>query len=117
MIDLDLSTQIHLAIRPVDFRASFDSLAAITQTVLNLNPLSGQLFVFHNKKRDRIRILYWQYNGFCLWYKRLEVGKYRFPKLDQKTMIITQQDLRLLLEGIDISKIQRLPAFQPERVY
>lgn len=117
MIDIDRNAQVHLAIQPVDFRKSFDSLAAITQTVLKLDPLSGHLFVFHNKKRDRIKILYWQYNGFCLWYKRLEAGKYRFPKLDQETMSVTQDELDFLLQGIDISKIQRLPAFQPARVY
>lgn len=117
MIEIDHTAQIHLAIRPVDFRNSFDSLAAITQTILQLDPLSGHLFVFHNRKRDRIKILYWQYNGFCLWYKRLEAGKYRFPKLDQNTMTISHEELRLLLEGIDISRIQRLPAFRPVQVY
>jgi len=117
MIDVDLSTQVHLAIQPVDFRQSFDSLAAITQTVLKLDPLSGHLFVFHNKKHDRVKILYWQYNGFCLWYKRLEVGTYRFPKLDAETSTISREELGLLLQGIDISKIKRLPAFQPARVY
>ncbi len=117
MIDIDLSTQVHLAIQPVDFRKSFDSLAAITQTALKLDPLSGHLFVFHNKKRDRIKILYWQYNGFCLWYKRLEIGKYQFPKLDKETISISRQELGFLLQGIDISKIKRLPAFQPARAY
>ena len=117
MIDIDRVAQIHLAIQPTDFRASFDSLAAITQTVLQRNHLSGHLFVFHNKKRDRIKILYWQYNGFCLWYKRLEAGKYKFPRLDAEAMTITRQELRLLLEGIDISKIQRLPAVRPVQVY
>jgi transposase len=117
MIDVDPSAQVHLAIHPVDFRMAFDSLAAITQTVLKLDPLCGHLFVFHNKKRDRIKILYWQYNGFCLWYKRLEAGKYRFPKLDQETIGISREELGFLLEGIDISKIQRLPAFQPAQIY
>lgn len=117
MIGIDLAAQVHLAIQPVDFRKSFDSLAALTQTVLKLDPLSGQLFVFHNKKRDRIKILYWQYNGFCLWYKRLEAGKYRFPKVDQETISITREELGLLLEGIDVSKIKRLPGFQPARIY
>ncbi len=117
MIGVDLAAQVHLAIQPVDFRKSFDSLAAITQTVLNLDPLSGHLFVFHNKKRDRIKILYWQYNGFCLWYKRLEAGKYRFPKLDQNVLIITRDELRLLLDGVDISKLHRLPAVQLEQIY
>lgn len=117
MIQIQPSAKIHLAIGPVDFRKSFDSLAAITQVILKLDPLSGHLFVFHNKKRDRIKILYWQYNGFCLWYKRLEAGKYVFPKLDGETMAITQDELGWLLDGIDISKIRRLPAFQPVQVY
>ena len=65
-----------LCVQPTDMRKSYEGLGALTQTVLQQNPLSGHLFVFMNKKRDRVKLLYWHLNGFCIWQKRLEKGQF-----------------------------------------
>lgn len=73
------------------------------------NPLSGHLFVFRNKRKDRIKILYWDRDGYAIWYKRLEEGTYRFPKHapDKNRLEIEAQDLFVMLEGIDLSNAKR----------
>src|SRR5262249_19553975 len=82
MLTLPPSVQIWCATTPTDLRRGFDGLAALVRTQLRGDLLSGHLFVFFNKKADRLKILYWDRDGLVLWYKRLERGRYHFPAAD-----------------------------------
>jgi transposase len=96
------SVRVFVASRPVDLRCSFDSLAACTKELLQQDPLSGHLFVFRNRQGDRVKILYWDRTGYCLWYKRLEKGTFRLPS-GPGGVEISAAELVLLLEGIDLA--------------
>ncbi len=96
---------VYLHCAPVDFRKSINGLSIIVENDMNLSALSGTLFVFCNKKRDKLKLLYWDKTGFALWYKRLEKEKYKWPrKHNEKTIELTEEQLHWLLEGIDITK-------------
>ena len=113
VIPKDLS--IYLGVKPVDMRKSFDGLSAWIHDQLQLNPMHHALFIFRNKRNDRVKCLYWDRNGFALWYKRLEKGTFKWPKSDTKSQVsITSQELHLLLDGVDIDKLKRLPSLSFE---
>lgn len=105
------SMRVFVASVPVDLRRSFDSLASCTQELLQQDPLSGHLFVFRNRQGDRVKILYWDRTGYCLWYKRLEKGTFRLPSSPGGVEISTAE-LVLLLEGIDLSGARRRQRFE-----
>lgn len=107
LLSLPTSVRIWLAMRPTDLRKSFDSLAEVVRQQLQGDPLSGQLFVFRNKRADRLKLLYWDEDGFVLIYKRLEAGTFRFPPADQAGVEIRAADLQLLLDGIDLDSVKR----------
>jgi transposase len=87
----------------VDFRKSIDGLSAIVEMELQMNICSGALFLFINRGRDKMKILYWSRNGFCLWYKRLEREKFAWMKgAVNSSCEISSEELRWLLEGVDI---------------
>lgn len=109
MLNLPVPVRIFLCLRPVDMRLSFDRLAAMAEEVCGESPLSGHLFVFHSRRRDRIKILYWDRDGLALWYKRLEKGSFPFPKPDAGSLAVSPAELSLLLEGVDISPFRSLP--------
>jgi transposase len=109
MLMLPPSVRIFVASSPVDLRQSFDRLAACTQEQLGSDPFSGHLFVFRNRRGDRVKILYWDRSGFCLWYKRLEQGVLRLPCSEQGCVELEWPDLALLLEGIDLQGARRRP--------
>ena len=115
MVNLSLATQVFLCLTPTDMRKSFDSLAALVRDQLQRDPLSGHLFVFRSKRQDRIKLLYWDQDGYALWYKRLEKGNYSFPIVstdsDLTTMQITSTDLALILAGIDLQQTKRRPRY------
>jgi len=116
MIKLPEEVLIYLAVQPINMRKSFDGIAVLIQEVLKQNPLNGHLFVFRNKAADKIKIMYWNRNGFAIYYKRLERGRFKFPKLNKASVTLTQQELELLLDGIDISKLKRLPELHYQAV-
>ena len=116
MIQLPHEVKIYMAVQPVNMRKSFDGLAVIVQEVLRQNPLSCHLFVFRNKASDKLKLLWWDRNGFAIYYKRLERGRFKFPKLNQASVTLSQQELELLLDGIDISKLKRLPELHYQAV-
>jgi transposase len=91
-------------------RRSFDGLCAAVIETLQANPLDGHLFLFRGKRSDRIKALIWDRNGLAIWYKRLEKGRYRWPTRDAVSIEITEQELSLLLDGVDFTRIRRLPA-------
>jgi transposase len=101
----DLS-QVRVYVRPgvTDFRKSVDGLAAITQEIMRHPPMSGNLYMFCNRQRNRLKILYWEQNGFCLWYKRLEEGKFPWPISEEEAREISREELGWLLRGIDFWK-------------
>ena len=113
MLMLPPSVRIFLAVQPADMRRSFDGLAAMTREVIGRDPLSGHLFVFGNRKGDRVKILFWDRSGFCLWYKRLEEGVFHFPASDGHSVEVEGAELALVLEGIDLAGARRRARFVP----
>lgn len=97
------STRIFLALGSTDMRKAINGLSILVQDRLELNPLSGNLFVFCNRRRDMIKILYWDRNGFCLWQKRLEKHFFTWPESADQVMQIDGRQLGWLLEGLDLS--------------
>ena len=97
--------KIYLASTYVDLRKSYQTLGMHVQQVLKGNPLSGDLFVFYNRRSDLLKILYWHMNGFCLWQKRIEKGTFKIPKdLTSLQLEITAYQLHGLIGGLDWSK-------------
>ena len=111
MWSLPPSVRIFLCVPPADMRRSFDGLAGMTQEVIGQNPLSGHLFVFRNRRGDRVKILYWDRSGYCLWYKRLEGGTFRFPVSEGRGVEVDRWELGLILEGIDLAGARRQRRF------
>lgn len=98
---------IYLHRKPVDFRMSINGLSVLVEQSMELPVFSGALFVFCNKRKDRIKILYWDKSGFCLWMKRLEEERFRWPvKASENTLILSEQEFQWLLQGLDIRKIK-----------
>jgi transposase len=103
--------RIFLAATPADMRKGFDGLARLVRDGIPQDPLSGHLFVFLNRRHNRIKILYWDRDGFALWYKRLETGVLRFPEAKTGRDEVTPGEIAAVLEGIDLSRARRLPRF------
>jgi transposase len=99
------SLEIFFYTAPVDMRRSIDGLSIIVSEHLNLEPNRGALYVFFNKSKDKLKILYWQRGGFCLWYKRLEKERFKIPQ-STGVLTLTFQQLRWLLDGLDYTKLQ-----------
>ena len=98
---------VYLCCQPVDFRKGIDGLAVLVEEVLGLDPFSAQLFVFCNRRRDRVRILYWERSGFCLWQKRLERERFHWPRMRREEVItMTGQQLNWLLDGYDVLRMR-----------
>lgn len=97
---------VYLAKGTTDLRKSIDGLAAIVTESFSLDPFSSSLFVFCNRNRDKLKILYWEHNGFWLYYRRLERGTFRWPSKDDSSsaMQITHRQLRWLLDGLSINQ-------------
>ncbi len=111
MLSLPAALRIFLAVEPTDMRNGFDGLACLVREVIREDPLSGHLFVFRNRRRDRVKILYWDRDGLALWYKRLEKGTFRFPEAKAGRVEVTPAEIAAILEGIDLSRARRLPRF------
>ncbi len=109
MIHLPASVRVYLCLSPCDMRRSFDGLHALVTGAMQLDVFGGHLFVFSNRRRDRVKILYWDRDGFAVWAKRLEEGTYAMPFGDQQEQRreITAQELGALLSGIDLSVAKR----------
>jgi transposase len=101
------NVKIFLAVGPTDMRKSFDTLAGLVRTAIAEDPLSGHLFVFCNRRRDRLKILLWESSGFWLYAKRLERGTFAWPTSAKAKMQYSPAELALLLGGLDVSKTRR----------
>ncbi len=104
------NTRIFLCTEDTDMRKSFNSLTAIIRRSMHLDPLSGYIFVFKNRRADRIKLVYWDRNGMAMWYKLLQKGTFRFPDLQNYSssgVEIDASTLFLILDGIDLGSIRR----------
>ena len=118
MIRLSLGVNVFLCTAPTDMRRGFDGLSGMAESLMQQDPLSGHLFVFRNRNRDKLKILYWDQDGLAIWYKRLEQGTFQFPT-DGKTqeevaagVEISNSELSLLLGGIDLRTARRRKRYE-----
>ena len=111
LLNLPPAVRIYVATEPTDMRKAFDGLAAAVSHVLDHDPLSGHLFVFFNRRSDRVKILWWDGDGFALFYKRLEQGTFRAfaeaPAAGTKALVVPAAELALILQGIDLQGARR----------
>lgn len=116
MFALSAQTKVYLARQPTDMRKSFRGLIALTEAVLRQQPDSGHLFVFVNRRRDLLKILYWDGTGFCIWYKRLERGSFQAPITaageNAPGLELNAVQLSLMLQGIDLTTARQRLRFQ-----
>lgn len=112
---LSSSVRAYVCAEPVDMRKQIDGLAQMVESVFAADAFSGQVFVFLSKQRNKVKLLWWDRHGFFLLYKRLERG--RFPRPEELARVgLSMGELMAFLEGIDLSRAQRLPAVQASRV-
>jgi transposase len=112
MIGFPTSTEIWIAAGRTDLRRGFTGLSAIVQTVLKENPLSGHVFVFRGRRGDLIKVLWWDGDGLCLFAKRLERGRFIWPKAETGVVSLSRAQLSMLLEGIDWRRPSRKPILE-----
>ena len=116
MIALPPQIRVFLYRQPTDMRKSFHGLVALTESALRQDPLSGSFFVFLNRRRDRIKILYWGQIGYCIWYQQLQRGTYQLPKQDEldgaESIEMTRTQLSLILDGIDLASVRQRKRFE-----
>jgi transposase len=97
--------RVYLACGSTDMRKSIDGLAALVQESFHLDPFSPAVFAFCNRERDKLKLLYWEHNGFWLYYRRLERGRFWWPEAsDGKTLVITRRELNWLLDGLPLNQ-------------
>ena len=116
MLDLNKLDHIYLACGHTDMRKSIDGLSAIVQEEFQLDPFLSSLFLFCGRKNDRIKALYWDGDGFLLMYKRLEDGRFRWPRKQKEVKDLTHQQLRWLLEGLEIEQPKVIKKVSPKSV-
>jgi transposase len=112
-MDRGLTARIYLAAGATDMRKGFDSLAALVRDHLGQDPLSGHLFLFISRSRDRLKMLYWDADGYVLFYKRIEAGTFRLPATPPGAAAVELRpsELAMLLAGIDLKSIRRSGRF------
>ena len=113
-LDTAQSMRIWLAAEATDMRRGFDRLAEQARTVIGVDPLGNNLFVFRSRRGDRLKILVWDRDGYVLWYKRLEVGVFKLPRIEANagSVELRASELAMLLDGIDMTKLKRLPRYE-----
>lgn len=105
MLTLRPSIRIYLCLRPADMRKSMDGLSAMVRAELGEDPLSGHLFLFRNRRGDRLKLIYWDRNGYALWYKRLEKGRFSFPRGDSGRVVVPESAFQMLLGGLNLDRV------------
>lgn len=116
-LDQAQAVRIWLATEKTDMRCGFDRLAERVKTVVGKDPLSGHLFVFRSGRGDRLKILVWDRDGFVLWYKRLEAGVFKLPRVEEgrRSVELRASELAMVLDGIDMTKLKRVPRYERAR--
>jgi transposase len=120
VLSISRTTRVFLATEPTDMRKGFDGLFALVENVIREDPFSGHLFVFRNRRRDRLKVLWWDADGLAIFYKRLERGNYQFPTdsvvsksgTTSSRCEIRSDELSLLLAGIDLGSVKRRRRYQ-----
>ena len=107
MVTLPASVRVFVAVAPADFRKGFDGLAQLASEVIEQDPMSGHFFVFSNRRRDRVKILYWDRDGLAIWMKRLENGRFAWPSFETKSGV----ELAAMLGGIDLNSTKQQPFY------
>ena len=116
MLMLPPGSRVFLATNPVDGRKGIDGLSVMVRSQFGQDPLSGTLFVFFSKRADRVRVLYWDRDGYVLTMKRLEEGRYRIPwRGEHGHVVVEAAELLLVLEGIDLTNASRRKRWRPSR--
>ena len=111
MIGLDSQAKIWLCTEPTDMRMSFRGLSDLVRNRLRQNPLSGQYFVFVNRRKTQLKMLYFTPTGYCLWAKRLEQGQFRVRSSAAGQHALSLADLQLLIDGIEVQKYRQFKRF------
>ena len=106
--DFTGADKVYIACGYTDLRRGIDGLAAIVQQQFSLNPFTNTLFLFCGRRRDRIKALYWEGNGFVLLYKRLESGSFQWPRSENEAKVLTMQQYRWLMEGLSVDQPKAL---------
>ena len=106
--DFTGADRVYIACGYTDLRRGIDGLAAIVQQQFNLDPFTNTLFLFCGRRRDRIKALYWEGNGFVLLYKRLESGSFQWPRKESEARVFTPQQYRWLMEGLSVDQPKAL---------
>ena len=114
---LPFNNSIWLHPHPIDFRKQIDGIIILVADHLKLAPTSGQIFLFRNRTSNKIKILWWDRNGFWLCYKRLEKGKFKFPRVTDVTLEMSKEQLQWLLSGLDFQKYSELPKVTATNFY
>jgi len=106
--------RIWLAAEPADMRCGFDRLAERVRSVIGADPLSSHLFIFRSRGGSRLKILTWDRDGYVLWYKRLEKGAFKMPRIEpgNHSVELRASELAMLLDGIDMRKLKRVPRYR-----
>ena len=115
MFALSSENRFHLYSHPTDMRKSFDGLSGLVQNKLGRNPAGGDVFIFINKRRDKIKLLHWQGNSFILYYKRLEKGTFELPRYDVAvgSIVLDYAKMVMIIDGLSIKNIQKRKRYQP----
>ena len=114
MLTIASQTRIFIAFHATDMRKGFDGLSGLVSDTLKQDPLSGALFLFVNRRRDRLKVLYWDRDGLAIWYRRLEQGTFQIPSSNEQlnAIEIRSDEFTMLLRGIDLSSVKRRKRFQ-----
>jgi transposase len=107
ILDFPGHVQVFLAIGATDMRKSINGLSLLVEEQFSLDLFSGSYFVFCNRRRDIVKILYWAENGFCIWLKRLEKDVFRWPESEQEVVEVSQTALNWLLQGLDVQQAHK----------
>ena len=116
MIPLTAQTRVYLAREPADFRKQIDGLALQVQELPAMDPFAPHLFAFRNRAGDKLKVLYWHGNGFCLLYKRLERGTFYWPAADSAAYACSLRELHWLLDGLDMTAVPQPRRLTPSRI-
>lgn len=113
---LAADARVYLAVGATDLRKAIDGLAIMVSEQLTLDPMSGHFFAFSNRARTMIKVLYWDRNGFCLWQKRLEKDRFRWPKTREEVLEVGRRELSWLLDGLELQQLKAHRRLEYQRI-
>ena len=115
MFALTAENTFHMYSHPTDMRKSFDSLSGLVRNNLGYNPINGEVFIFINKSRDKIKLLHWQGSGYLLYYKRLETGTFELPRYDASvgSISLSYAQMIMIMDGLSIKNLQQRKRYTP----